>query len=228
MQLKHKLKTITVDLPHEIPWIVRVLENPQSFLALPGKIELFNHDCLHVLLDKDLSSSGEAFVIGFCMGNDPLTKSIHLKIFRFASCYLYPKKYKFYNNDFIDFQAGFEFGQSLSLKGINSLDFHNALNIDIETLRKFLGIEVDELISISRKIKFKKINQSNTFNYNKFAKIFVWSSSFFAVCGGFILALNTNISSYGFILLACSSFQMLISACIKHDKTLILCFTHKC
>ena len=53
------------------------------------------------------------------------------------------------------------------------------------------------------------------------AENFKWSSSFFAVIGGFILALNLAISSYGFILLAASSSQLLISSLLKKDKSLI-------
>ena len=47
------------------------------------------------------------------------------------------------------------------------------------------------------------------------------SSSFFALLGGVLLASNTEISKYGFIFLAMSSSQMLISSSILKDKTLI-------
>lgn len=47
------------------------------------------------------------------------------------------------------------------------------------------------------------------------------SSSFFALIGGVLLASNTEVSKYGFIFLAMSSVQMLISSLIMKDKTLI-------
>ena len=69
--------------PEEIPWIIRLLENPASIVALPGKITLYNHDCLHILLEKELTLTGEAFVIGFTMGNDLKTNWFHLLIYKF-------------------------------------------------------------------------------------------------------------------------------------------------
>lgn len=44
------------------------------------------------------------------------------------------------------------------------------------------------------------------------AKLLQWSSSICAVTGGVILASNTSISSYGFLFLALSSSQMLLSS----------------
>ena len=50
---------------------------------------------------------------------------------------------------------------------------------------------------------------------------FKFSSSFCAVVGGIILASNTESSGYGFIFLAMSSSQMLLSSIIVRDKSLI-------
>ena len=47
------------------------------------------------------------------------------------------------------------------------------------------------------------------------------SSSFFALLGGVLLASNTDSSGYGFIFLAMSSSQMLLSSIMAKDKTLI-------
>jgi hypothetical protein len=49
-----------------------------------------------------------------------------------------------------------------------------------------------------------------------------WSSSFFAVVGGVILAANVPISGYGFIFLALSSGQMLISSLWQHNHQMIV------
>lgn len=50
--LKKALLEFCLNTKEEIPWIVRLLENPQSPLALSGKISLFDHDCLHILLNR--------------------------------------------------------------------------------------------------------------------------------------------------------------------------------
>jgi hypothetical protein len=53
-------------------------------------------------------------------------------------------------------------------------------------------------------------------------KFLHYSSSACAVAGGTILASNTEISGYGFILLALSSGQMLISSLLAQNKRLII------
>jgi hypothetical protein len=48
------------------------------------------------------------------------------------------------------------------------------------------------------------------------------SSSVCAVAGGVILASHVNISSYGFIFLALSSSQMLLSAILMRDTSIMI------
>jgi hypothetical protein len=49
-----------------------------------------------------------------------------------------------------------------------------------------------------------------------------WSGSFFAVLGGILLASNTHISGYGFVLLAMSSSQMLLSSYLLGDQVMMV------
>jgi hypothetical protein len=53
------------------------------------------------------------------------------------------------------------------------------------------------------------------------SKIFRFSSSAFALTGGVLLASNTPLSPYGFILLAFSSGQMLLASLQDKDIELI-------
>ncbi len=48
------------------------------------------------------------------------------------------------------------------------------------------------------------------------------SSSVCAIIGGLVLASNTAVSGYGFIFLALSSSQMLVSSVVRRDKSLII------
>jgi hypothetical protein len=48
------------------------------------------------------------------------------------------------------------------------------------------------------------------------------SSSVCAVAGGVILASNTNVSSYGFLFLALSSSQMLVSAFLQNNTSIMI------
>ena len=65
--------------------MIRLLENPESIFPLPGKINLYNHDCLHILLALGISLFDEAFVVGFTMGSDLKTNRFHVAVFKFLS-----------------------------------------------------------------------------------------------------------------------------------------------
>lgn len=117
-----------------IPWLVWLLENPQSRVALPGKITLYNHDCLHILLDRGFTLADEAFVVGFAMGNDSETKWYHVLIFKLFSAYLYPIDYRFNRNHFIVFQQGFDYGRKVKVKDINKIDFQ--ASEQVKTIKK--------------------------------------------------------------------------------------------
>ena len=65
--------------------------------------------------------------------------------------------------------------------------------------------------------KFKRKKASKY----KLAQLLKISSSCFAIVGGILLALKLNISGYGFLFLATSSFQMLLSNILLKDKSMI-------
>ena len=225
--LKEALKEFAIDKPGDIPWIVRLLENPASPVALPGKISLLGHDCLHLLLDRYLSSSDEAFVIGFSMGNHRKTKSWHIKIFKFFSRYLYPDPYKFTPQDFYSFDLGFEYGRSLNPK-IQTIYQTKYSYFDIEFLRNLFEIKTEYLLELKLKEKAYRSQYlaDLTDRKKKLVKllnpdVLKISSSIFALGGGLILALNKPWSGYGFIFLACSSSQMLLASILGADKIMI-------
>ncbi len=227
--LQELLPFVNITPPEDIPTLVRLLENPQSPLPLPGKISLYNHDCLHILLNQKISSSGEAFVIGFTMGNDPKTLPIHVNLFKFCSRYLYPHSYRFYPKDFYFFDFGFNYGKSLKIQ-FNRIDFSLSQNIPIVKLRQQLGISEQDLgyhAWIKNKYKYynykrakssSKKNKNSVCGINNILKI---SSSLFGLIGGLLLAANTSWSGYGFILLACSSSQMLMASIYESNFIMI-------
>jgi hypothetical protein len=57
--------------------------------------------------------------------------------------------------------------------------------------------------------------------YNGLATKLQWSSSACAVAGGVMLASNTAISGYGFIFLALSSSQLLVSSIQTKNRSLM-------
>lgn len=139
--LASALKEIAIDSQADIPWIVRLLENPQSPIALPGKISLYNHDCLHLLLDRSTTIEDEAFVIGFTMGNDPNTKPWMVRLFKFVSSHWYPKQYRFALHNWQDYNCGFAWGKSLGFQ-FNKIDFQIYQNWKIKDLRQKFGLSI--------------------------------------------------------------------------------------
>ncbi|MDZ8257452.1 hypothetical protein [Nostoc sp. ChiQUE01b] len=145
MNLK-KAQTLVFKLHGEpkIPFVIWLLENPNSIVALPGKISLLHHDYIHILLDRGVSSEDEAFVIGFTMGNDLKTNQLHLFIYQLFAKFLYPIPYNFSKVDFMSFKLGFLYGRKIKIKQINEINFEIYQNETVGFLRDFFGINTDE------------------------------------------------------------------------------------
>ena len=143
--LKYCLQNINGDEQSDIPFMVWLLENPDSIFPLPGKINLYNHDCLHILLDRGISLLDEAFVVGFTMGSDLKTNRFHLAVFKILSNLLYPKQYKFNHKQFKLFKIAFDYGRKLKVKNINQIDFKAYENKTVGEMRKLLGIDLEEV-----------------------------------------------------------------------------------
>jgi hypothetical protein len=134
----------------DMPFWIWFLENPESPVPMPGKISLYNHDHLHILLGRDRSPEDEAFIIGFTMGNDPQTAWYHILIFKIFSFFIYPKLYKFNRQQMRVFDLGFAYGRKLSFKEIHQINFAAYQNYTLSALRKLLGIEPDEIRAIKQ------------------------------------------------------------------------------
>ena len=145
LTLKDSLQRINADEQSDIPFLVWLLENPESLFPLPGKINLYNHDCWHILLDRGRSLFDEAFVVGFTMGSERATNQFHLAVFKFLSNLLYPQPYKFEGEHFKLFDLGFNYGRKLKVKNLNQVDFKAYENQTVGELRKLFGIDLAEV-----------------------------------------------------------------------------------
>jgi hypothetical protein len=132
---------INLDSQSDIPLIIRLLENPASPIALPGKISLHNHDCLHIILGIGVSPLDEAFIIGFTMGNDDQTKSWHVQLFKLFSRFVYPPKYQFSSQELDILDRGFEYGKRLKYRNVNKIEFEWFYDMTIEEIRHLFGID---------------------------------------------------------------------------------------
>jgi hypothetical protein len=142
MTLAEAYKSLQGDEQSDIPWIVWLLENPASPIALPGNIDLAGHDCLHLLLKKGFTSSSEAYVVGFTMGNDRRTKWFHFQFFKLAVLFLYPPKYRLSYSEIRILERGFKLGQRTLVKDLNQSDLVKWNTKTLEQLRSDLGLQL--------------------------------------------------------------------------------------
>jgi hypothetical protein len=134
------VQQLSIDDQADIPFIVWLVENPHSPIALPGKIDLYGHDCLHAILNLGHSLADEVFVRGFTMGNSTQTNRFHQLMFKFVSSTVYPKKYRFSWKNFQRFDAGFRYGRSIPLRNLHQTDFSAYQNCTVSQVRQQLGI----------------------------------------------------------------------------------------
>ena len=126
--------------PSTIHWFVWLLENPKSPISLTGAIDLYNHDIIHILLDRGMLNRDEAMVIGFTMGNSETTSSWVRWLFEFCARYLYPVSYRFNEYDLLEFERGFAYGYTRSRRNIHLAKFD--VKRDVAEIRKEWGIEL--------------------------------------------------------------------------------------
>ncbi|MCC5619983.1 hypothetical protein [Nostoc sp. CHAB 5715] len=134
----------------KIPFVIWLLENPNSLLALPGKISLRHHDYIHILLGRGISPQDEAFVIGFTMGNDLKTNKLHLFIYKLFARFIYPYPYNFSTLNLRTFDLGFMYGRKIKIKQINKINFEIYQDETIGYLRNIFGINLDEIKLIKK------------------------------------------------------------------------------
>jgi hypothetical protein len=129
--------------PEEIPWIVWLLENPDSPCALPGSIDLFGHDCIHLLLRQGFTVTDEAYVLGFTMGNDSNTHWHHVLLFKIVACTLYPSTYRMSLAELLAFNQGYEKGSKVRVKNINQLNFANMQHKILGDIRVEMDLNIN-------------------------------------------------------------------------------------
>lgn len=142
MTLTEAYNTLQGDDQSEIPWIVWLLENPASPVALPGNIDLAGHDCIHLLLKRGFTSRSEAYVVGFTMGNDQQTKWFHFQFFKIAVLWLYPAKYRLSYAEIQVLERGFRLGQRTQVKDLNRMSLEKWNNRTLEQIRLDLELQL--------------------------------------------------------------------------------------
>ena len=128
----------------QIHWFVWLLENPSSPISLTGAVDLYNHDIIHILLNRGMEVKDEAMVIGFTMGNSKSTSSWVRWLFEFCARYLYPEGYAFDDETLLEFEGGYAYGYTRKRRNIHIAKFDPKK--DIVKLRKDWGINIKKVL----------------------------------------------------------------------------------
>ena len=129
------------DYKHQdgIHWFVWLVENPSSPFSLRGATRLYQHDIIHLILDRKMELLDECYVIGFTMGN--CAKKHHdwrYHVFLWIAENLYPEGYRFVGYAEHEFVRGWDQGFKKLRRNIHK---HNFNKLDtIENLRSLYAV----------------------------------------------------------------------------------------
>ena len=140
--------------PSEIPFIVRVMENPDycnlRFNRFAGSVYLRQHDIIHILLGRGLLSQDEAFVIGFTMGSSGNLTVLEARIFSWISKHLYPCPYSFNDNDLFIYRKAIQLASQMDVRRLDQLNLSDFESWPLWALRRHLRINVPALQAFYR------------------------------------------------------------------------------
>ena len=126
--------------PKQIPLIIQLVENPKYDVGLfAGNVDLFTHDSIHVILGRGLLTKDEAFVIGYTMGSTKKIGRWRKNLFMFCAKYLYPKGYRFGEEERFVFNMGVAAGNRCPTD-LSTVDFHLIQRDEIRQIRQKFGI----------------------------------------------------------------------------------------
>jgi len=127
--------------PKDVPLIIKLVENPKYSTSnlFTGAVDLFTHDCIHIVLGRGILPKDEAFVIGFTMGSTKRVGWWRRNLFMFVSKYLYPDEYRFGEEERFVFSMGVMAG-SLCETDLSEVKFCSLSSSNIGEIRDYLKI----------------------------------------------------------------------------------------
>ncbi|MCW1924929.1 hypothetical protein OKA05_20370 [Luteolibacter arcticus] len=129
----------------EVPWIVRVMENP-AFNVPPlsmfrGRVTLYQHDCVHLLLGRGTTLMDEAFVVGFTMGSTKRMRTSATEFFGRVASRFYPKAYRFPPKARRVFQDAVHLAAISDCQPLDQVDFHALMDYPLREVRRRVCVE---------------------------------------------------------------------------------------
>lgn len=129
----------------DIPFIVQLVENPKyqhwwNPFHGTGAVCLQNHDYIHLLLGRGMLPKDEAFVIGFTMGSTNIMTTWKKKLYLWCSQYLYPKHYKFTEEERHVYMDAAKLGCVSDCTPLHTVDLSQYRHLTIAEARKELNL----------------------------------------------------------------------------------------
>ncbi len=128
----------------KFPLIVRLVENPayslfgRNILILPGAVDEFVHDSIHLMLGRGFLPQDEAFVVGFTVGSTKKWGNLQMALYQFIATNLYPKRYKFSNFDMEIFIFAVELGAKYARCDLSKLKYSILADMRLSEIRQVM------------------------------------------------------------------------------------------
>ncbi len=138
----------------EVPLMVQLVENPR--FAIPGidlfhgRVDLLQHDLIHLVLGRGLLPMDEAFTIGFTMGSTHRLSGLGERLFSLISRHIYPEVYQFGEEDIAVFRNAVRLAFISDCAPLDRFDFEPLLDSPLEEARRKIGLETDLLLAYYR------------------------------------------------------------------------------
>ena len=129
-----------------IPWYVKLLENPASPLAFPGAVDIFAHDCIHIVLGRGALAQDEAFVIGFTMSASGRLSRLQHRWFRLWASVVYRGMYRFGRIDRQVFDLAIETAARMNPARLDCVAFGPLMDRPLGEIRTALRIDRAQLL----------------------------------------------------------------------------------
>ena len=133
----------------DVPFLVQLIENPKydlpGFDIFHGATDLATHDQIHILLGRGLLPKDEAFVIGFTMGSTDGVTQTEETLYGFFAKYLYPKAYRFTDEDMRVFRDAVRLGFVSDVTPLDRVDLAALEDLPLAEARAKIGLEEDLL-----------------------------------------------------------------------------------
>lgn len=125
----------------DVPLIIKLVENPnyRTSKLFTGAVDLFTHDCIHIILGRGVLPKDEAFVIGYTMGSTKKMSRWRRNLFMCCAKHLYPSEYRFGEEERFVFNVGVMLG-SLCETDLSKVEFGKINEEDVSLIRKKLKI----------------------------------------------------------------------------------------